>query len=89
MKRYAKISQVSNVLKEKTLWKVNFWYQWIIQCNTDSSCEHMAGGVNVYLYGCVSLLVPECAVYLCVYVCETLSKVVLVLSYQGATFIDP
>ena len=49
----------------------------------------MAGGVNVYLYGCVSLLVPECAVYLCVYVCETLSKVVLVLRYQGATFIDP
>ena len=38
----------------------------------------MAGGVNIYLYGCVSLLVPEYAVYLCVYVCETHSKVVLV-----------
>ena len=31
----------------------------------------MAGGVNIHLYGCVSLLVPECAVYLCVYVYET------------------
>ena len=79
----------SNFLKEKTLWKVIFWYQWIIQCNTDSCCEHMAGGVNIHLYGCVSLLVPECAVYLCVYVYETQSKVFLVLRYQGSTFIDP
>ena len=31
----------------------------------------MAGGVNIHLHGCVSLLVPECAVYLCVYVYET------------------
>ena len=46
-------------------------------------------GVNIYLYGCVSLLAPECAVYLCVYVCETHSKVLLVLKYQGSTFIDP
>ena len=29
----------------------------------------MAGGANIYLYGCVSLLAPKCAVYLCVYVC--------------------
>ena len=29
----------------------------------------MADGVNVYLHGCVSLLVPECTVSLCVYVC--------------------
>ena len=29
----------------------------------------MASGVNVYLCECVSLLVPVCAVYLCVYVC--------------------
>ena len=29
----------------------------------------MTGGVNVYLNGCVSLLVPVCAVCLCVYVC--------------------
>ena len=25
------------------------------QCNTDSWCQHMTGGVNVYLYGCVGL----------------------------------
>ena len=31
----------------------------------------MAGDVNIYSYGCVSLLVPECVVYLCVYVRET------------------
>ena len=37
----------------------------------------MAGGINIYLYECVSLLVPECAVYFCVYVRETHSKVVL------------
>ena len=37
-----------------------------IQCNTDSCCEHIAGGVYIYLYGCVSLLVPDCAMYLCV-----------------------
>ena len=29
----------------------------------------MPGDVDVYLYGCVSLLAPECAVYLCVYMC--------------------
>ena len=34
------------------------------------SCyEHIAVGVNIYLYGCVSLLAPECAVCLCVCVC--------------------
>ena len=37
-----------------------------IQCNKDSSYEHRAIGVNTYLNGCVSLLVPECAVSLCV-----------------------
>ena len=73
---------MSNFSKEKTLWKVNFWYQWIIQCNTDSCREHMAGGVNIYLHGCVSLLVPECAVYLYVYVCKTHSKVVLVPTFN-------
>ena len=39
-----------------------------IQCNTDSWCEHIAGGGNVNLYGCVCLLAPVCAVCLCV--CE-------------------
>ena len=49
----------------------------------------MADGGNIYLYGCVSLLVPECAVYLFVHVYETHSKVIWVLKYQGSTFIDP
>ena len=40
-----------------------------IQCDLDSCCGHMTGGFNIYLYGCVSLLVPECAVYLCSHVC--------------------
>ena len=31
----------------------------------------MTFGVTINLYGCVSLLVPEYAVYLCLYVCET------------------
>ena len=43
----------------------------------------MAGGVNIFLYGCVRLLVSKCAVYLCVHVCETQSKVVLVQWYQA------
>ena len=61
----------------------------LIQSNTDIWCEHMAGLFNIYLYGCVSPLVPECAVYLCLYVCETHGKVILVLRYQGWTIIDP
>ena len=36
-----------------------------IQCYTDSCCEHIIGGVNIYLYGCVSLLAPVCAMCLC------------------------
>ena len=44
--------------KEKTLWKVK-----------DSCYEHITVGVNIYLYWCVSLLGPECAVCLCVCVC--------------------
>ena len=43
----------------------------------------MAGDVNIYLYGCVSLLVPECAGYLSVYVCKTHIKTVLVQRYQA------
>ena len=38
-----------------------------IQCNKDSFCEHIIGGANIYLYGCVSILVPEYAMSL--YVC--------------------
>ena len=41
-----------------------------IQCNTDSCCEHITSGVNIYLYGCVSLLAPVCTVCtVCVCVC--------------------
>ena len=43
-----------------------------IQCNKDSCCEHITVGVNIYLYGCVSLLAPECAECLCV--CEIKSE---------------
>ena len=59
---------------KKKHWKVNFWYQWIIQCNTDSCCEHIAHGVNIYLYGCVSLSVWLCCVSLCVCVCVILNQ---------------
>ena len=40
-----------------------------IQCNKNSCCEHITGGVNIYLYGCISLLAPECAVCFCVCMC--------------------
>ena len=36
-----------------------------IQCNKDSFCEHIIGGANIYLHGCVSILVPEYAMCLC------------------------
>ena len=49
-------------MESKFLISVNFF-------NTGSYFEHITGGVNIYLYGCVSLLVPECAVCLCVYFC--------------------
>ena len=45
------------IFKKKRHWKVNFWYHWTIQCNTDICCEHMADGLMIYLCGCVSLLV--------------------------------
>ena len=56
--------------KEKTFWKVNFWYQQIIHliiyCSKGSCCEKITDVVNIYLYGCVSLLAPECVVCVCV-----------------------
>ena len=39
-----------------------------IQCHTHSDCERITSGVNIYLYGCVSLLAPQFAVCICVYV---------------------
>ena len=42
------------------------FYNWvIIQCNRNSCCEHITGGVNIYLYWRVSVLTPACA--LCVW----------------------
>ena len=35
-----------------------------IQCKTGNCCEHIKHGVNIYLYECVSLLAPKCAVSL-------------------------
>ena len=37
----------------------------LIQGNTDCCCEYIAGGVIMYLYGCIRLLVTVCAVCLC------------------------
>ena len=54
---------------------------------TNPKC--MSGGINMYFHRCVSLLVPVCAVYLCMYVCETHTRVILALTYQSLTFIDP
>ena len=59
--------KVNNFWKEKKLWKVNLWYQWITQCNADSCYESTADGLDIYLYRCLCLLAPECDVSL--YVC--------------------
>ena len=61
-----------NFWKETTLWKVIFWYQWIIhliiECNKGTSCEQKTGNVNIHLYECVSLQAPEFD--MCVCVCD-------------------
>ena len=42
-----------------------------IQRNKDSGCEHIAGGVNIYPYWCVSPMAPQCAICLYFYfVCK-------------------
>ena len=38
--------------------------EWLIHCNTDRSCDHITGGVNLHLR--VILLVPVCTVCICV-----------------------
>ena len=53
----------------KPPYQLCFWYQRIIQCNTDSCCEHISGGAYICLYRCVSLLTPVCALCLSVFVC--------------------
>ena len=32
----------------------------LIQCNRNCCCEHITGGVNIYLYWSVSVLTPVC-----------------------------
>ena len=34
------------IFEKKGIAENFFWYQWVIQCNTGSCCEHMAIGVN-------------------------------------------
>ena len=38
-----------------------------IHCNKHSCSEHIAGDVNIFLYGCVSLMPLECCVFVCVW----------------------
>ena len=45
-----------------------------IQYNTDSCCNHIISGVNIYLCGWVSLLIPACGVSLFVRVCDFKSR---------------
>ena len=44
----------------------NYLFELSIQYNTHSWCEHITSGVNIYLYGHVSLLLHKCAVCYCV-----------------------
>ena len=63
--------QVNAFWKDKTLWKVNFWYHWIIHLiiyliiwyNKGSSFEHITSGTNIHFDECVSLMAPECNVF--------------------------
>ena len=59
----------------KDIVESNFLYisELSIQHNKDSCCKYIAGCVNIYLHGCVSLLAPECAVCVCVCVCVCVS----------------
>ena len=56
----------SNFQKTKTLCKEIYDIsKSFIQCSYASSCcQHITGGVNINLHGCVSLMVPECALSL-------------------------
>ena len=51
---------------EKQIFDIN---ELFIQSNKDSLYDHVPLGVNIDLYGCFSLLAPDCAVCLCVWVC--------------------
>ena len=45
-----------------------------IWCDTNSSCEHITGGVNIYLHGWVILLASAFDVFVCVCVCVILNQ---------------
>ena len=74
--------------KQRQCWPLQskFLYQqliYFIQCNKGSHCEHVTGGVNIYLYVCVSLLVrAKSSVNLmpCCLLHTTYNKVLLVLT---------
>ena len=55
------------ILESKFLISGNYLFNVI----KDSCSEHITVGSNIYLFGCVSLLAPECAecICLCVFVC--------------------
>ena len=59
------------IVESKFLISVNYSFN---QCKRSSCCEHITGVVNIYLYECVSLLAPECAVCVCVFVCVILNQ---------------
>ena len=63
--------------------KVTCWYQLIIQYNTDSGCEYLAGGVYIYFYVWVSLLVPVCVQYVkaCIFVLVLVSSFVYLFAF--------
>ena len=58
------LSQVNNFWKENILERKFLISEIFILWNKDSCCEHVTGGVNMYLHGCVSLLALEHAVCL-------------------------
>ena len=69
---YVWLLQVSNFWKEKTSWKVNFWCQWIIQCNTDSCCEQVKDGVYIFIWVYQSICPWVC--FVCVISNKSTSK---------------
>ena len=61
--------------------EVNFWYQQLfIQWNIDNCCEYIAEGVNIYLYGWFSHLVPVCALCLSLWVWYQIRVLAKILS---------
>ena len=67
------ISTSESFLKSKdivNLFKLNIYIsKSFMQCNTGSCCVCITGSVNIYLYVCISFLIPVCLVWVCVCVC--------------------